>query len=273
MSVIINVFKSLFSPGAGQQEEDLKAKVEQVIVRLELMMDKIGELRYKFESRFSNLWRKIIELLKKGDEERARVYAGEAAQLRSMIRIVKAVENMVIMTVERLKTVRDMRELVENLMSLGAAISEVKEQAKAVSPSLAYMLNELNDSVKALIVQTSMESITPIDPIAISNKTLEILNEAMKQAANEVKKKFPEPPVEPIVRVAEGDMATVNAKPKVRQPRREQGKSIEDLLLEYIKEHGGFLDVKDFMERYGYTREEVFEALRRMAEKGLITLV
>ncbi len=269
MSVIINVLKSLFSAGGGQPQQDFKARVEQIIIRLELLQEKVMELRYKFESRFQELWNKIVGFMKRGDEERARVYAGEAAQLRSMIRVVKTVENMVLMTVERLKTVKDARELTETLMAFGAALEDVKEQTRGLYPGLAYALEDVTRSVRALIVQTSVESLPHIDPISVSSKSLEILNEAAKQAAAEIKKKFPEPPVEPIMRVAESDAASLPAQPKKRKPE----KNIEDLLLDYIREHGGFLDVKDFMERYGFTRDEVFNALRRMAEKGLITLV
>ncbi len=266
MSAIISKILSLFSLNAGHQD-DFKSRVEQVIVKLELLMDRISELRFKFESRFQELWDKIIELMRKGEEGRARVYAGEAAQLRSMISVVKAVENMVVSTIERLKTVKDVRQLAEVLMAFGAAVEEVREQAKSLYPGLALALEEISKNVKALIVQTSFDGITHIDPIVVSNRALEILNEAMKQARGEVERKFPHPPVEPVVKVEEAETNVVAVK------RKRSGKPIEELLLNYIREHGGFLDIKDFMERYGYSREEVFEALRRMAEKGLITLV
>jgi division protein CdvB (Snf7/Vps24/ESCRT-III family) len=273
VSTIISKIINLFSPGTGQQE-DFRSRVEQAIVKLELIMDKVGELRYRFESRFQELWGKIIDFVKSGNEERARVYAGEAAQLRSMIEVVKAVENLLLMTIERLKTVKDVRELAETLMAAGAGIEDIKEQTKNLFPGLAYMVEEVSKSVKALIVQTSFDGITHIDPIVVSNKALEILNEAMKQASAEVRKKFPEPPVEPVVKVAEAKRVKAPPTPANRRQRvRAEGKTIEDLLLEYIREHGGFLDVRDFVERYGYTRDEVLEALRRMAEKGLVTIV
>ncbi len=57
-----------------------------------------------------------------------------------------------------------------------------------------------------------------------------------------------------------------------RQVRRMSPEELEKKLLDYIVEHGGFLDVNDFVQRYRVSREEVFAALNRLRAKGLIRI-
>ncbi len=54
--------------------------------------------------------------------------------------------------------------------------------------------------------------------------------------------------------------------------RRLSPEELEKKLLDYILDHGGFLDINDFTRRYGVTREEVLAALNNLHRKGLIRL-
>ncbi len=304
MAAILARLLNIFS-WSQQQEDDFKTKVDHAIVRLELILERVNELRYKFESRIHELRNMIVTLVRQGEKTRAAIYAGELVQVRNVLKMVKTVENMIIMTKERLRTVSDSRQLAEVLMTFGAALEEVKDQAKTLYPGLAYAFEEISKNVKTLIVQTSLDGLVNIDPVVISNQALNVLNEALKQADGEIKKSFPEPPVEPIMKVVEKPennenktsfvkektpSAKINkyekpsitssavhheqqsTKASISKLHRRPRANIEQLLLEYIREHGGFLDIRDFIDKYGFSRDEVFQALHRMAKKGLITI-
>ena len=57
-----------------------------------------------------------------------------------------------------------------------------------------------------------------------------------------------------------------------KPPRKMSVEELEKKLLDYIVEHGGFLDINDFTQKYRVSREEVFAALNRLRAKGLIRL-
>ncbi|ALL01358.1 hypothetical protein Pyrde_1312 [Pyrodictium delaneyi] len=271
----------------GNQEPSLHEKIDQVIVKLELIEDNVAELRYKFEKRSRELFEKVITLLRRGEKSRAAIYAGEVSQVRNILKMVMAVENLVIMTKERLKTVRDTRELGQTLMVFGAALEEVKDQVRAIYPNLNLAFEELSRSVKNMIVETSVDAIGDIDPAVISSSAVQVLQEAMKKAEERIKSEFPEPPVEPVIQLqpsrqqaaaavalaaAAGPAPAAAIPASYRGRRKPSGEELEKLVLDYIKQHNGFLDIRDFTATYNVSKSEVLRALHSLAEKGLIAL-
>ena len=281
-----------FSIGVSREEPSLQEKISTAIFRLETLLDRARELRFRFEARDRELWRMIIEMLQKGDNRRARVYAGELTQVRNILKLIKALELMIEMVKERLQTVHDMREFTRILLSFGTAVEELKEEARGLYPGLVYAFDEISRSTRTLLTETSLEGIPDVDPTAVTAEASTILNQALKEAEREVREKFPEAPVEPTLQVVQqtvGWSKPARAREKPRRPgrtapnaqqarlqqrarRKYSIEELEKLVLDYIQNHGGFLDLADFTKKYGVTREEVFRALKSLAEKGLISL-
>ncbi|ABM80650.1 Snf7 family protein [Hyperthermus butylicus] len=285
MSAIISRLLGFLGVGEHKQPS-LKERIDHAIVKLELLEDRVAELRYRFEKRSRELFEKVVVLLRRGEKSRAAIYAGEVSQVRNILKMVVTVENLIIMTKERLKTVRDVRELGQTLMVFGAALEEVKDQITSIYPNLNLAFEEITRTVKNMIVETSMDIVGEVDPAIISHDALKVLDEAMRMAEERIKSEFPEPPVEPIIHletrkqpkktpvpvaVPAAPSSTRSVMPQVAIARREQ-QNLEELVLNYIREHNGYLDLKDFTTRYGVARDEVLRALYKLAEKGLIKL-
>ncbi len=282
MSAIISRLFQAFGFTSRPQESP-RESIDRIIVKLEVLQDKAAEIRYRFETRSRELWEKTIELLRKGEKTRATIYAGEIAQVRNIIKLIHGMENMIIMTKERLKTVRDVGEVGQVLMVFGTALEEIKDHARAIYPNLNLFFDEVSRNVKSLIVETTMNSdaVERIDPVVISKEAEEMLQQAMKKAEEEVKAEFPEPPIDTIVKlearkqpvaVAIGGPSTQPRKPKTTPRRRRSIEELEQLVLDYIRNHNGILDIKEFTTIYGVTKNEVLQAIHRLAEKGLIAL-
>ncbi len=52
-----------------------------------------------------------------------------------------------------------------------------------------------------------------------------------------------------------------------------KGSDIEKVLIDYITSRGGFLDINDFIKTYGYSREDVMNALNKLANKKMVNIV
>jgi division protein CdvB (Snf7/Vps24/ESCRT-III family) len=271
VSTIILRLLQVFGFGQGQ-EPDISRRIDHVIVRLELLEDKVAELRYKFERRSRELFEKVIQLLYKGERNRAAIYAGEVSQVRNILKAVVAAENLIIMTKERLKTVRDARELGTTLMVFGAALEEVKGHVTSIYPNLSMVFDEISRSVRNMIVETSVGAISEVDPTVISSGAIEVLKEAMKKAEEKIMREFPEPPVAAQIQVQPVAAPAGTAGSRARRGTGTYEKRLEDLVLEYIRSHGGYLDVNDFTSRYGVTKSQLLQALHRLAERGLIEI-
>ncbi len=284
--MVIAVFGRLLGAlglGVGSEKSELEEKIDQTIVKLELVEDRVAELRYRFEKRSRELFDKVVSLLRRGERSRATIYAGELSQIRSILKIIMAVQNLIIMTKERLKTVRDVKELNRVLMVFGAALEGVKDQATSIYPNINLAFDEISRSVRSLIVETSVEAVADVDPAIITSDAMEVLKEAMKKAEEKLREDFPEPPVEPVIPArarqptAQPLAATAAARPRAAtaaaaQPTPLPIEKVEELVLDYIKRHNGYLDIRDFTARYNVDRATVLQALHRLAEKGLIAL-
>jgi len=284
MSAIISRLFQAFGFNTRPQENP-RESIDRIIVKLEILQDKAAEIRYRFETRSRELWEKMVDLLRKGEKTRATIYAGEIAQVRNIIKLIHGMENMIIMTKERLKTVRDVGEVGQVLMVFGTALEEIKDHARAIYPNLNLFFDEVSRNVKSLIVETTMNSdaVERIDPVVISKEAEEMLQQAMKKAEEEVKAEFPEPPIDTIVKLetrkqpvpvaigAPANKPVKRNKPQQRRPRRSI-EELEQLVLSYIRSHNGILDIKEFTTIYGVTKNEVLQAIHRLAEKGLIAL-
>ncbi|GEM_PF-4506365 len=278
MSAIIS--RLLGTLGFNQPKPSIQHKIDAAIIRLEMIEDKVAEIRYRFEKRSRELFEKVVTLLRTGEKSRAAIYAGEVSQIRNILKMIVTTEHLIVMAKERLKTVKDVRDLGMTLMVFGAALEEVKDKVTAIYPNLNLTFEELTKSVRSLIVETSVEAIGQLDPVTISNNALEVLYEASKKAEERIKSSFPEPPVEPLIRVKPRREPVALAVPGapgvayqtghgIHRPTRSI-EEIEQLVLNYIKTHNGYLDLRDFTTRYGIPKNQVLQALHRLAERGLI---
>jgi len=275
--VVVDVFSRLLQAlglGVQQAREDVLAKIDHVIVRLETIEDRVAQIRYGLEKRERELFRKVIEYLRRGEKSRATIYAGEVSQIRSLLKLMLTMENLVIMTKERLKTVRDMKELTRTLMVFSAALSTVKDEVTALYPNMSMVIDEISKTARNLVMETSVEAMADIDPAVVSIGAQEVLEEAARKAEEKIREEFPEPPVEPVVNARPtplSSQAAVLAAASLAA-RRPRDRELDELVLDYIRRHNGTLDIRDFTARYGVTKEEVVRALHRLAERGLIAL-
>ncbi len=272
---VISRLLNVLGFNSGSQQEDLGEKIEHTIIKLEIIEDRVAELRYRFEQRSRELFEKIITLLRRGERSRATIYAGEVSQIKNILKMIVAIENLILMTKERLKTVRDTRELGRVLMAFGTALEGVKDQIVAVYPNLNLAFDEISRSARSLIVETSVEAVGELDPAIVSNEAMKILDEALKKAEEKIKEEFPEPPVAPVIptkALREPVAIPIGTPRRAFSHRRPAIEEVENLVLSYIREHNGYLDIRDFTAKYNVDKSTVLQALYRLAEKGLVAI-
>jgi len=247
--------------------------IDHLIIQFELMEDKLEHIRYNLEKRSDQLFEEIIQSLRKGDNKRASIYATEVSQVKNMLKAVIALENMITMAKERLKTTKDTNELIKILMAFGTALETVRDQVKRLYPAMSVLLDEVSRNVRSMIIETSFDP-GNINPEVLSESAVEILREAWKKAEEKVNEILPEPPI--VKKTQTREDVIVASPPLPAASKREERKltpeQLEEAIMQYIREHGGFLDINEFQQRYGVTRQEVMQALHRLADKGLIRI-
>ncbi|MFP3189663.1 MAG: cell division protein, partial [Sulfolobaceae archaeon] len=140
-------------------------------------------------------------------------------------------------------------------------LGELKDQIKGVAPEVALALDSITSSVNSIAIETGAISERSVVPAMVDEQAKQILDEAQKMAEVKVREILPELPHPP----------TELPKPRA-QAIQIKRQLTEDMLLDYIRSTGGFLDLEYISKNYGVDKVEVLNLLKRLEQKGLIAL-
>jgi len=144
-------------------------------------------------------------------------------------------------------------------------LNELKDQIKGIAPEVAIALDSITSSVNSIAIETGAISEKTVVPAVVDEQAKQILDEAQKMAEIKVRELLPELPHPP------------NEIPKIKSTQRVENNVkrrtlTEEDLLTYIKSKGGILDIEHACKTYGVDKEDIFDLLRKLQQKGAIVI-
>lgn len=228
--------------------EEFILKIEDIIGKLDIQIQKLRKKYFNLEQKNKEYFEKCIEALANKDEERAKIYAQEVAEVRKLARMIFHSELIFEQIKLRLETIEELREIVGLLTPLNEVILRIKEEVKGIIPEAALTLAELQESIESFIsVTTGM----PIEEISVSTdlsgEARNILEEASIVASERIDESFPE----------------------ISEAKDEQ---IKTMVYTYIKEHYKDFDMEECASVLSLSEEEVKKAIAMLEKEGKIIL-
>ncbi len=281
-------------------------KLDELYYRMQKRAQELFERTVEHLKKASNPKLKPEE--RRAHENLARTFAEEVYEIRAFLRAIKFTSIAINKAALRLQTVRDMKDFQEVLLPVSQLLAGVKNEISGIFPNVGEALDEINKSIAELMIHTSsgVHGI-PSPTMNVSKEVDEILNEAWNAAVESVDKNIPEPSKVMRVRkpVVEGEEKeeTKQTKPlkvyiehseqkkketeQKEQPKKEVKKEeseiaistslanasmlkLEQLILDEIRVNKGRFNIGEFVEKYGFDRDKVFEALQSLSRKGKI---
>jgi division protein CdvB (Snf7/Vps24/ESCRT-III family) len=228
--------------------EEFILKIEEIIGKLDIQIQKLKRKYSNLEQKNKEYFEKCIEALANKDEERAKIYAQEVAEIRKLARMIFHSELIFEQIKLRLETIEELREVVGLLTPLNKIILSIKEEVKGIIPEAALTLTELQESIEGFISATTG---MPIEEISISTdlsgEARDILEEASIVASERIEKSFPE----------------------ITEVKDEQ---IKTMVYAYIKEHYKDFDIEECASVLSLSEEEVEKAIEMLEKEGKIIL-
>ena len=308
---ILGVFGSIvkfFKRGSST----IKRTLENVIAEIESSLMSIDEVMTKLKKRYEDLYTLALRAVAEKNTARATIYVNELVEIRNIYKRLTISYNFLEQLKIRLQTLNELDKLMPTLLSARNSIEYLKPQIAPIVPGVALSLDRISSEINYILNSSSIPApIEGADQFRLVNKEAEelmkkIITEAERMVESKLPKLIPElsklvnkPLIEQEISLPSDTFAIAIPKTQgtptapaqtseqlVKVPDNAATKSgyqqhrrpvrieeVEEKLLDYIISRGGFLDINDFCNVYGYSREEVKVALDNLVAKGRINIV
>jgi division protein CdvB (Snf7/Vps24/ESCRT-III family) len=244
-----------------KRKVQLGKMITEISLKLKEQQDRLDEAIRRLKERDKELFEKVVRAQIEGDVARATIYAQEISDIRKMIKIIYTAYLAIEKVRLKLDTVQELQGVSLVLFPVMKILGELKDQIKGVAPEVALALDSITSSVNSIAIETGAISEKSVVPAMVDEQAKQILDEAQKMAEVKVREILPELPHPP----------TELPKPRA-QAIQIKRQLTEDMLLDYIRSTGGFLDLEYISKNYGVDKVEVLNLLKRLEQKGLIAL-
>lgn len=280
-------FMSFLSRIISGSRGDRRLELSDIIVRLDLILKEVRDVTERLISRYKDLIREALIAKSEKKNERALVYANEAAQVSKYIKKAMITEMIIEQVKLRLQTLGDVADINKALVSISSLLHIAREYVSDIAPNLAVGLELAISKTRELIAGTSdVMQVRVEDALVISPETRELLSEVEKSVEEKLSQ-LPEIPAEYLLSRDRGvstieetlkarNAAELEAIPAARPRTRKTSvprERVADFILNIARERGGFIEVGYVAEKLGISREEVIQTLVELEKLGKISIV
>jgi len=175
----------------------LRPRILKAIQKVNSQVQRLNNVSEELTQREKALFTKLIDAYERHDDERAKMFANEIAEIRKnhkfMIHSSIALEQVLL----RLRTVSELGDMVSTLSPAVEVLSKVRSELTKVMPSAERELDEVGVMLNELIAEASQRSGFNFNFEVSNTEARKILEEAAAIAEQRMKEKFPSLPSEP----------------------------------------------------------------------------
>jgi len=180
-----------------QESDSFSERIQDTLIGLRVQLERIKRTYDRLKTRDSDCFRTCVRCIEAGETERAKIFAGEIAEVRKLSSLVLHSQLVLERMKLRLETMHEIGDIVGDLVPMMTVVEQVREEVLHVIPEAESVLAEVNESLETLFSTSvgavvSQQELTP----ELDEEARRILLEARELAANRIKDAFPELPEE-----------------------------------------------------------------------------
>jgi division protein CdvB (Snf7/Vps24/ESCRT-III family) len=276
------------------------------IRKLEIQKVKLEHVKIRLQKRDRVLFEACVVHIEKNHPERAAICANELAEVRKLLNMVVHCQLALERIILRLETIKEVSEIFAELKPALKTLKGLTQTLVNVLPDVAMELERVNDSISETLAMTRISPDMPLPTPVKTEAGEEILKEASAFLEEKLSEQLPEPPtpakpqtvvkekpVKKTEKVKQMVALSVSCSEVVERDDKgatqryvsykdmqlrgvsvtsQSNSSLENDLLQYIKECNGEIDVKQCALRLNVSRQEVLRALENLGAKGKIQI-
>ncbi|GBC68899.1 hypothetical protein HRbin01_00587 [archaeon HR01] len=226
-------------------DDPMSVRIEKAISSLAGHIERLSNKYREMVDRSKLYFDRCVEALIAKDDERAKIYASEIAEIRKLANIIVHSQLLLLQVKIRLESILELGEAISLIRPLTQLLQNVMVEIDDVAPEASEHLKALMVMIEGFVSSTGY-SPTSEPATQVSDEALFIMEEAKRIAAENVKASFPEAP---------------------------QLTDHERAVYSYLsKTSSDELDLEECSTALNIDVDKVTEALKSLHQKGLIEL-
>ncbi len=230
----------------GLEEEAVSLRIEKSISSLSGHIERLSNKYREMVDRSKTYLDRCVEALIMKDDERAKIYASEIAEIRKLANIIVHSQLLLLQVKIRLESILELGEAITLIKPLTQLLQNVMVEITDVAPEASEHLKSLMVMIESFVSTTGYTATPDTSIREISDEARFIMDEAKRIAAEKVRESFPEAP---------------------------QLTEQERAVYSYVASaSNGELDLRTCSEMLKMDVDTITETLRSLQQKGLIEL-
>ena len=181
--------------GKVKPDAPLKNRLDAAQKKLQVQINRLEEIDTKLKSKNDVIFEKIVNAKKSNDENYARVYANELAEIRKHEQMISNAKLSMEQIQIRLNTVSELGDVVVTLSPCMSLIKGLSTSLGGMMPTVSESMQDLSSMLGDIVTGSSITHDGSIGQIDTTNSdAMSILEEAQSVVEGNTKQIMPEPP-------------------------------------------------------------------------------
>jgi len=200
-----------------------------------------------------------------GDENHAKIYANECAEIRKMYLTAKSVQLALEKVTLRLETVEQFGEAIVQLAPIMEVVKETKSEIVGLVPDVAGELDRVTSILDDMSRETGQARQSELEIQVTGEEAKKILETSRRIADEKARERFPELPFP--------DLEVIPPETKSEQQTKSSMEpSLLEQVLSYIESHDGRVSVSECANVLSTTPGDVIKAIDQLKEEGRLAV-
>jgi division protein CdvB (Snf7/Vps24/ESCRT-III family) len=284
MSIPAGIFDSFARLIRITSRDSHKNALIYLISSINELRTRLEEIKRRLKERDEELLANAVKALSYSDRDRASIYAAEIAEVRKLMKVVNVALLATERLLERLKTMDIVSDMRKPLSLAIGILTELRQRFSNTMPELALAVETIVSNVNTLVSSTQAPE-TSVN-IAVNSKEIEeIIKEAEVKAEENMKLSLQPIPTQlrsiietinqNVARYIDQEDKFISSRSTVSLSTPTSYMKLSNLdiaIYQYIIKNNGVLDINECMKKFGVTREDIMNSLKRLEQAGLIRI-
>ena len=181
--------------GKMRPEAPLKNKLDTAQKKLQLQITRLSEIDTKLQQKNNLIFEKIVNSKKANNENYAKVYANELAEIRKHQKMINNAKLSMEQIQIRLNTVSELGDVVVTLSPCMSLIKGLSTSLGGMMPTVSDSMQDLSNMLGDIVTGSSITHDGTIGQIdTVNSDASAILEEAQSIVEGNARQSMPEPP-------------------------------------------------------------------------------
>ncbi len=166
-----------------KKDDVLKKKLFTASKQIEFHKREVANLRFKLENRRQSLFERAVKSQQNRDENSAKIYSSELAEVKKVLQVVKSSELALSQIMIRIESIRDVADVFANMNTSFNIMRGINKSVSGVVPTLENASEEVNNTLTETLA--NLGNLSPSISLDLKNEDGYELFVKAKQFAEE----------------------------------------------------------------------------------------